>query len=134
MVDGPREVTSRARAAWVLAGLVPAVWSAPPAAAIAWAAALALGAALAAGRPARWVAVAWLAAALVPGLPLAAAAAGGALLATGRAQLGAAALGAALGAAANAASFALPLHRAGALLILAAAALALLERAREGPP
>ena len=123
----------RFRAAWILAGLVPALWEAPPAASLAWAAALGLGAALAAGRPSRWVAVAWIAAAAVPGVQLAPVAAAGALLAGGRAHLGAAALGAALGAAAQFAPFVVPVYAGGALLLAAAAAIAFLP-SRPGPP
>ncbi len=119
-------MTSRFSGAWVLAGLVPAVWGAPsPAAGLAWAAALALGAAVAAGRPARWVAVAWIAAALVPGVPLAPVAAAGALLTGGRAHLGAAATGAAVGTLVHLAPFPLPVHLGGAVLLAAAASVAL---------
>ncbi len=124
----------RFHAAWILAGLVPALWEAPPAAALAWAAALGLGAALAAGLPARWVAIAWLAAAAVPGVPLAPVAAAGALLAGGRGHLGAAALGAALGATARFAPFVVPVHTGGALLLAAAAAAVFLPAKEEPAP
>ncbi len=121
----------RFHAAWILAGLVPALWEAPPASALAWAAALGLGAALAAGRPSRWIAIAWIAAAAVPGVPLAPLAAAGALLAGGRAHLGAAALGASLGAAAAFAPFVVPVHAGGALLLAAAAAAVFLPQEKE---
>lgn len=127
-------MTPHHRAAWLLAGLLPALWEAPPAAALAWAVALGLGAALAAGRAERWVAVAWLAAAAVPGVPLAPLAAGGALLAGGRAHAGAAALGAALGAAARFAPFVVPVHTAGALLIAAAIAAVFVRSGEEPAP
>lgn len=124
----------RFHAAWILAGLVPALWEAPPVASLAWAAALGLGATLAAGRPARWVAVAWIAAAAVPGVPLAPLAASGALLAGGRAHLGAAALGAVLGAAARFAPFVVPVHAGGALLLAAAAVAVFLPAGKEPAP
>ncbi len=107
---------------WLLAGLLPAVAGAPPAAVLAWAAALLAGA-LVAATPTRWVAVGWLAAVLVPGTPALVVAAAGLLIGRGRDRLLAATGGALLGLATLP-----PLGlRAGALLI-AAGALATLAR------
>ncbi len=110
--------------AWIVAGMLPALSGAGTVEVLAWSAALVVGAVVAHAHLLRWLAVGWIASAVIPGVGMVGVAAGGSMSHAWQAQLKAAALGAVLG------LVPLPgvLLEAGPLLLVAACALAIFRR------
>lgn len=79
--------------AWLVAGILPVLWQPSAAGAIAWGVAVVVGGFIARSLPIRWVALAWIAWAAIPGAPFMAIVASGVVAGESRNCVYAAVLG-----------------------------------------